>query len=193
MEEKMLSNGNFSLEYETERLILRVLTPEYANEVAAFQADNRTIFEKYEPSRPEDFYTPEHQQLILKAEFNQALRMSTIRYYVFLKSNPWSIIGTVCLHDIRRLSYSCCEIGYKFDSKFTGNGYAREAVDSLVAIAFSNLKIHRVFARVMPENAPSIKLLQALNFISEGTEYKSLHINGTWEDHLRFAKLNPQE
>ena len=121
MEEKMLSNGNFSLEYETERLILRVLTPEYANEVAAFQADNRTIFEKYEPSRPEDFYTPEHQQLILKAEFNQALRMSTIRYYVFLKSNPWSIIGTVCLHDIRRLSYSCCEIGYKFDSKFTDN------------------------------------------------------------------------
>ena len=43
MEEKMLSNGNFSLEYETERLILRVLTPEYANEVATFQADNRTI------------------------------------------------------------------------------------------------------------------------------------------------------
>ncbi len=191
MFQKKNNSASFPMECETARLILRVLTPEALRPVADFQWRNRELFEKYEPTLPENFYTASHQQAILKCEFQLALKMETIRYYVFLKDDPTQIIGTVCLHDIRRFSYSHCEIGYKFDMEYQHAGYAREAVACAVSIAFENLNLHRIFARVMPENTSSIRLLEALNFHNEGLERGCIQIQGRWQDHIRYAILNP--
>lgn len=177
--------------YQTERLILKILTPDYLREVLEFQIRNKEQFERYEPTRPENFYTLGHQQAVLKCEYKLATKLSTIRFYVFQKEQPRTIIGTVCLHDVLRMPYSCCEIGYKFDHAYQHQGYAREAVAKAVDIAFSDLGLHRVFARVVPENTPSIRLLNALDFIEEGLEHGCTQIQGTWTDHLRFARLSP--
>ena len=115
----------------------------------------------------------------------------SIRFYVFLKTNPRIIIGTVCLHDILRMPYCCSEIGYKLDAAFQHQGYAREAVTKVLNIAFTDLSLHRVFARVMPENTPSLRLLEAIGFTCEGTEYACTQIQGKWKDHIRYALLNP--
>lgn len=140
--------------YTTDRLILKILTPDDTNEVLAFQCRNRELFERYEPTRPPYFLTPAHQQAILKCEYDLARKCASIRFYVFLKTNPRIIIGTVCLHDILRMPYCCSEIGYKFDAAFQHQGYAREAVAKVLNIAFTDLSLHRVFARVMPEILP---------------------------------------
>ena len=55
----------------------------------------------------------------------------------------------------------------------------------------ATLALHRVFARVMPENTPSLRLLEAIGFTCEGTEYACTQIQGKWEDHIRYALLNP--
>ena len=178
------------MEYETDRLILKVLTPDYADAVCDFLYRNREIFEKYEPSVPSNYYTTEYISNVLSCELKLALRTQTIRYYVFRKEDPDTIIGTVCLHDIKQQSYSCCEIGYKFDSAYWHQGYAREAVMMGVSIAFAALDLHRVFARVLSENTASIRLLQRLSFEEEGVERHCIRINGTWRDHLRFSILN---
>lgn len=121
---------NASLKYEsqTDRLILKVLTPNYANAVLNFQNRNRESFEAYEPTRPANFYTASYQQAVLKCEWDLALKQQCIRFYVFRKDDPQMIIGTVCLHDIRFAAYSCTEIGYKFDAAFRRMGYASEAI-----------------------------------------------------------------
>ena len=184
------SHQRFAMEYQTERLILRVLTPDYAKDVCRFVTRNREQFEKYEPFLPANYYTPEHQQTILSAELKLALQSRNIRYYVFLKENPEQIIGTVALHNITTASYSSCEIGYKFDSDYQHKGYAREAVAMTISVAFAALGLHRVYARVMPENTASIKLLKSLLFEGEGLERECIKIQGKWEDHLRFSLLN---
>ena len=184
------SHQRFSMEYETERLILRVLTPDYAKSVCRFVTKNRTQFEKYEPLLPANYYTPEHQQTILSAELKLALQTKNIRYYVFLKDNPEQIIGTVALHHIATSAYSSCEIGYKFDADHQHKGFAREAVAMAASIAFAALGLHRVYARVMPDNIASIKLLKSLLFEEEGLERECIKIQGKWENHLRFALLN---
>ena len=184
------SHQAFAMEYETERLLLKVLTPDYAQDVCRFVSKNRTQFEKYEPFLPANYYTPEHQRTILSCELKLALQTKNIRYYVFLKENPEQIIGTVCLHNISSPSYSSCEIGYKFDSDYQHQGYAREAVAMVVSIAFAALGLHRVYARVMPENTASIKLLKSLLFEEEGLERECIKIQGKWQDHLRFALLH---
>ena len=96
------------------------------------------------------------------------------------------------MHDILRQAYSCCEIGYKFDYEYQHQGYAREAVARALDIAFSALSLHRVFARVVPDNAPSIRLLTALGFVEEGTERSSIKIQGTWTDHVRYSLIAPE-
>ncbi len=184
------SHQQFAMEYQTERLILRVLTPDYAKDVCRFVSKNREPFEKYEPFLPANYYTPEHQQTILNAELKLALQTKNIRYYVFLKEKPDQIIGTVALHHIAASSYSSCEIGYKFDMDYQHKGYARESVAMAVSIAFAALHLHRVYARVMPGNTASIKLLKSLLFEEEGLERECIKIQGKWEDHLRFALLN---
>ena len=178
------------MEYQTERLILRVLTPDYAKDVCHFVTDNREQFEKYEPFLPANYYTPEHQQTILSAELKLALQSKNIRYYVFLKEKPEQIIGTVALHHIATAAYSSCEIGYKFDAGHQHKGYAREAVAMAASVAFAALGLHRVYARVMTENTASIKLLKSLLFEEEGLERECIKIQGKWQDHLRFSLLN---
>lgn len=184
------SRQTFAMEYETERLLLKVLTPDYSNEVCSFVSKNNEQFEMYEPSLPANYYTPEYQHTILSCELKLALQTKNIRYYVFLKENPNQIIGTVALHNIAFSSYSSCEIGYKFDVDFQHKGYAREAVAMGVSIAFAALNLHRIYARVMPENIASIKLLKSLFFEEEGLEKECIKIQGKWQDHLRFALLN---
>lgn len=75
---------NASLKYEsqTDRLILKVLTPNYANAVLNFQNRNRESFEAYEPTRPANFYTASYQQAVLKCEWDLALKQQCIRFYV---------------------------------------------------------------------------------------------------------------
>ena len=181
---------NFSMEYQTERLILKILTPDYANEVSRFLSKNRTIFEPYEPFTSPNYYTAQHQYTLLSCELQLALQAKTIRYYVFLKETPQTIIGTVCLHDISGSYHSCCELGYKFDSEYQHMGYAKEAVAMVISIAFDALGLHRVSARVMPKNTASIRLLKRLFFEEEGLERECLYIQGKWENHLRFSLLN---
>ena len=177
--------------YQTNRLILKILTPEYVREVLTFQMRNQELFERYEPARPDNFYTYAHQNFIMKAEFKLATRLTTIRFYAFLPHDMHTIVGTVCLHNVQKAPYHCCEIGYKFDAAYHHQGYAREAVSKALEIAFSDLGLHKVFARVMPENAASIRLLTALQFVEEGVEYDSTLIRGRWENHLRFSMLSP--
>lgn len=178
--------------YQTDRLILKILTPAAVRDVLTFQMRNKELFERYEPTRSEDFYTYAHQHNILKCEYNLAVKLSNIRFYVFRREDPRTIIGTVCLHDIVRMPYCCCEIGYKFDQAYHHQGYAREAVAKALEIAFFELGLHRVFARVMPENTPSIQLLQSLGFAEEGLERGCTQIQGKWTDHIRFAILFSQ-
>ena len=102
-------NTSLKYEFQTERLILKVLTPGCANAVLNFQNRNRESFEAYEPTRPANFYTASYQQAVLKCEWDLALKQQCIRFYVFRKEDPQMIIGTVCLHDIRFAAYSCTD------------------------------------------------------------------------------------
>ncbi len=174
------------LQYETRRLILKVLGPDYANDVLRFYLRDRELFEQYEADRSPNFYTESHQRNILQLEYKLTLKLSQVRFYVFLKEDPETIIGTVCLYDISS-SYSRAEIGYKFSSAHHHKGYATEAIEKLIDIAFSDLNLHRLSAHVLEHNIPSIRLLIGLGFEKEGICRDYLCLNGLWTDHLQYS------
>ena len=176
-------------QYETDRLILKILKPECALQVLDFYNRDKELFEKYETARMPDFYTVAHQQKLLRFEYNAAIKQSTIRYYVFLKNDPSKIIGTVCLHDINKLYFNCAEIGYKFSSQNHHQGYAYEAIKNILEIAFYNLNINRITAMVCKGNDPSVRLLERLGFTMEGICRQYLCLNGQMKDHFQYSML----
>lgn len=180
-------------DYETDRLILRVCGEDYTTQLLAFQNENRSFFAPWEPKRRDAFYTPEFQAQVLLTELQAALKGTYIRYYLFLKNAPVRIIGTVSFSHISHGEDRSCHVGYKLDHAHTGYGYAREALQLLLAELHNTIHIHRVEADIMPKNHPSLRLVERLGFLYEGIARSSHEINGHWEDHLRYALIFPEE
>ena len=63
------------------------------------------------------------------------------------------------------------------------------AVRALVPSAFDALRLHRLEAACIPTNLASIRLLEKTGFRREGYARDYLCINGTWQDHLLYARL----
>ena len=82
-------------------------------------------------------------------------------------------------------------LGYSIDEKENGKGFATEAISKVIEISFSELKLHRLEANIIPANSASIRVVEKLNFTKEGYSENYCNINGIWQDHLRFAIINP--
>lgn len=177
-------------EYETKRLILRVLKPDSADAVLDFYLRDRAYFEQFEPDRLPQFYTPNFQKTMLRYEYNAAVKQASVRYYISPKTAPRTVIGTVCFHNIQRMVYASCEIGYKFSTAYQHNGYAAEAIEKVLEVIFCDLGLHRVVAMVLPDNQPSIRLLTRLGFSREGLIREYMILHGEWKDHAQYCLLD---
>ncbi|MCM1258786.1 MAG: GNAT family N-acetyltransferase [Roseburia sp.] len=181
-----------NFEYETSRLKLKILNDqtEYILQVLDFFKRNRSIFEKYEPLRAENFYTENYHATLLHCEHELFLKLHEIRYWIYEKTDPNRIIGTVCFHNIIRSEFQRCTIGYKLDRDFWHLGMAKEAVSFLVTQIFKDLGLHRIEAYVMPKNLNSIYLLDSLGFKREGLCRHTAKIQGRWTDHFLYALIS---
>ena len=180
-------------EYITDRLVLKVLTPDYAPWVLQFVQDGREAFEPYEMKKPDNFYTEDFQELTLKGELNAFMDGEYMRYYVFLNDSFKDIIGTVSFGHITRGAYHSAIIGYKFLPKYQKHGYATEAVMYLLEQLFTDLHLHRIIAYTLPDNEASNRLLSRVGFEKECVAKSIISINGTFLDHNQYAIINPYD
>jgi len=95
--------------------------------------------------------------------------------------------GEINLNSIQRGPFQNAYIGYWMDEAMAGNGYTPEAVAVLCRFAFEDLGLHRVQISIIPRNSASRRVVEKLQLRAEGVAERYLEINGTWEDHIRFA------
>lgn len=81
------------------------------------------------------------------------------------------------------------EIGYVFHPAYSGHGYATEAVHRLLHLAFDDLGLHRVVARVDADNHSSARLAARLGMRQEAHLVQNEWFKGRWSDELDFAIL----
>lgn len=177
-------------EYETKRLILRIIKPDEALQVLDFYFRDKELFERYEPERIAGFYTLERQKQIIAYEYNTAVKGSMFRYYVYRKADAGKIIGTICFHHIQGGFSSSCEIGYKFSSAYHHMGYATEALGKVTELIFTDMRLHRIMAWALPDNQASARLLQRVGFCFEGISRDYLFLHGAWRDHAQYSRIN---
>lgn len=177
------------LEHQTKRLILRVIGPDQAEDVLSFYEKNRRFLEPYEPKRNPQFYTLDFQKSNLSYEYNAFIKSHYLRIWIFKKNEPDLPIGTVCFSNFLHGAFCSCMIGYKIDQEHLRRGYMTEALAYLVPLVCKEYQFHRIEAYVMPDNEPSIRLLENLTFVREGMLHNFAQINGKWEDHYLYTYL----
>jgi [ribosomal protein S5]-alanine N-acetyltransferase len=99
-----------------------------------------------------------------------------------------SLLGAVNLSNVRRGVAQMATLGYWIGAAHARQGYMSEALQLVMTHAFNDLRLHRIEASCMPQNVASISLLKKLAFDEEGYAKSYLKINGTWQDHVLFAK-----
>ena len=83
-------------------------------------------------------------------------------------------------------------IGYWVDQALAGQGYVPEAVVMTLHFAFEALGLHRVEISIIPRNQASRRVVEKLGVRMEGVAERFLEIDGTWEDHARFAMTSEE-
>jgi RimJ/RimL family protein N-acetyltransferase len=81
------------------------------------------------------------------------------------------------------------EIGYVFHPSYSGQGFATEAAHRLLHLAFDDLGLHRVFARLDADNHSSARLAARLGMRQEAHLVQNEWFKGRWSDELDFAIL----
>lgn len=177
------------IEVTTDRLVLKVLNYDSAQKVLDFYLRNGSVFEKYEPVMGEDFYTLSHQRKLLDFEYKNIIKGIMVRYWIFEKDNPTRIIGTVSYRNIVRPIYESCTIGYKMDQEFLNKGYCTEAIRATIPVIARDYGVHRFEALILPDNKPSIHMVEKIGFKYEGLLRDKININGKRLDHCMYAYL----
>jgi [ribosomal protein S5]-alanine N-acetyltransferase len=175
---------------QTEDLVLKTAEVSFAESLLAFFLRNRVFLEGFEPKRDERFYTLEFQEAQLQHDVADILSKTGVRFYIFQKSDPDTIIGSVALSNIVWGGFLSCFLGYRLDERQQNKGYMTQAVAAAVRFAFSILRLHRIEANVMPRNLASRRVLEKCGFREEGISPKYLKINGVWEDHVHMVLRN---
>ncbi len=98
-------------------------------------------------------------------------------------SSPARSISTPCNAARSRTPTS----GYWVDEAQAGQGFTPEGVALVARFAFETLGLHRLQISIVPRNTASRRVVEKLGIRAEGVAERYLEINGTWEDHIRFA------
>lgn len=175
--------------YETERLYLRILKPNYGRMVLEYYKRNHNFLKEWEPKRPRDFYTTAYQKNQLNHEYNMFKNKESVRFWIIKKEDN-KLIGNISLSNIIMGNFKSCFMGYKLDKEEINKGYMTEAIKKAVEIMFEDFGLHRVEVNVVPRNERSLQVMKKLNFEQEGYSKRYLEINGKWEDHVHFAIYN---
>lgn len=81
------------------------------------------------------------------------------------------------------------EIGITISHLHQRKGYAKEALQGILAFLFDTKNIHRVAELVDAENIASINLMKSIGFRKEGHFIENIFFKGKWGSEIQFALL----
>lgn len=171
---------------ETERLILRELTPAIYNKL--FESCSEREIKAY-------------LGLATEAEFREAKRRfdeGTTTYFTSFKNfhlldkRDSQVVGRCDFHTWVP-SHRRAEVGYTMTSDAHKNkGLMTEALRAVLAFGFEHMGLYRVEALVSPRNVPSLQLLKRYGFQKEGLLRNHYMVNDVLEDSALFSLLLPE-
>ena len=168
---------------ETERLVLRALTPDDATAVFAYAAD---------PEVARHMVWEAHRSI----KDSEAFLDLTMGRYESGDAPDWGIvykgdgrlIGTAGFVGWER-EHARAEVGYVLNRVYWGRSLAAEALRAMVSFGFARMGLNRIEARCIAENAASARVMEKAGMAYEGTLRQREFLKGAYRDMKLYAIL----
>lgn len=171
---------------ETDRLLLRRMTPEDAEDVVS-------IYDSVEATRYLEI-TPlelaEEAEGIIALWNDQQSRGGGARFGVVLREEG-VLVGT-CGFNLLRLNEFQGELSYDLAPAYWGRGIIPEAARAVLGFGFETLRLARVQACVVPGAEPSARVLEKLGFRREGVLRSAGYWKGRFWDKVCYSLLRQE-
>lgn len=171
----------------TERLVIRRFAPE---DFDGFHAYHR-LPEVYRYLYADPLNEEGARAKFAKASNPRLQEDGDVAVYAVERLEDGALIGEVLLKLAGRAARQA-ETGYIFNPAFAGKGYATEAMRAALALGFSGLNFHRIFARLDPLNTGSVGVVERLGMRREAHLIQNDLFNGRWGDEYIYALLQPE-
>lgn len=169
------------LPLRTQRLVLRVVAPADADAIVEMR--NHPDVARYQDwGLP--YTTADVERLLAACEGVDDVRVDEWTQVAILLDDQF--VGDLAVH----LGHggAVATVGYSLRHEWWGRGIAREALSAVVDALFAR-GVRRIVATLDPENVASMRLLEHLGFVHEGTARRAEPIRGEWLDDMRYALL----
>ena len=164
---------------ETPRLVLRPFLPDDWRAVHAYASDPAVM--RYIPGGA----MTEDQTKTFIAE--QAAAEATVA--AILKAED-RLIGHLPFHPWYEAQPQIFVLGWIFNPRYHGQGYATEAAAALLRHGFETLGLHRIVATCQPENGASWRVMEKLGMRREAHFRQCFQVDATtWLDEYVYALI----
>ena len=169
--------------FETERLIIRIITPDDARdyfEIASSPiVSAETIWNRHQ--------TQEDTIGYLQRVLNRFEKKEEIHWGIIYKETN-KLIGRTGLIMIDS-EHEKAELGYVISNHYWNQGIATEAAYPILEYAFNVVGFNRIEARCRSNNVGSYRVMEKLGLVFEGILRKQLKIKGKFMDQKLYSIL----
>jgi len=203
-----------SFQLEGAHLLLRIGQPRDWQLWRDLRAKSQAFLTPWEPIWSPEALTFDYFSTSLRRQWREWKEGRTYTFMIFLKEDSETsfaqfgqralptmpqnaagetqrFVGGITLSHVERNAAQKGQLGYWIGQPYARKGLMTRATKLVTTFAFETLMLHRLEANCMPNNEPSKQLLKKIGFEEEGLAKSYLRINGTWEDHLLWSKINP--
>ena len=174
------------LPVQTDRLILRAFERSDIEGLAAYHV--LPSVQRYVFSRTRDASQVATALNLMRGHVSLQRPGDTLTLAMVRKGDQ-QLVGHVSLH-WSDATAGQGEVRFVINPSYAGQGYANEAISTLLDLAFDHYRIHRIFIRCDGRNHHSIKLLQQIGMRLEAHYREHALFQGEWDEELHFAILD---
>jgi RimJ/RimL family protein N-acetyltransferase len=171
------------MELSTERLIIRRFSENDGEDLYEYFSNPKVLeFEPFKPFTKDEAY-------------EEAKRRAGDEKFLAVCLKSGKLIGNLYFS---KGDFETWEVGYVFNEKYWGNGYASESLLALIQYAFLSLNVRRIVAQCDPKNIPSWKLLDRVGMRREGKLLQNIFFftdekgSPIWKDTYEYGILKSE-
>ncbi|GAA2349469.1 GNAT family N-acetyltransferase [Dactylosporangium salmoneum] len=168
----------------TERLLLRPFADPDLDDLHALTGDPEVVRYLYW-----DVHTLEETRAALTRRMGQDALTEEGQWLVLALDLDGTVIGQVVLK-WASAEHRQGELGFVLNPAYHGKGYAREAAEAMLGLAFDGLGLHRVFGACDTRNEGSWRLLARLGMRREAHFVEDEIFKGSFGDQYIYAILD---
>ncbi|KMO97828.1 GNAT family N-acetyltransferase [Streptomyces roseus] len=169
----------------TERLLLRLFTPDDLDDLYAYQGLSEVARFLYRPPLTREQCV---QSLTRRAAGTAWAEDGDDLVVAVCPVGESKVVGEVVLK-LASARARQVEIGWAFNPEYGGRGYATEAARAVAALAFAELGAHRLFARLDVLNTGSVRVCERLAMRREAHLVENDLDDERWGSEYVYAML----